>query len=117
MDTPPPPPLHYHVPPPARLHSRAGIVSFGLFFVPFLAVIALPVVRVPSGGRPPQFVSFLLLLLVVAGSTLAGLVLGVVGVCSYSRKRGFAVAGLILNGVVVMLLAGLVVAVGLKSSM
>ncbi len=52
------------------------------------------------GYRIGQFAGMLCLM---AGPSLAGLVMGIVGVRQPNRKRGVAIAGLVVSGVMVLL--------------
>jgi hypothetical protein len=88
-------PLGYEQAPPPPRRSTAGIASFALA-VTLLPVIVLLYYQQPSGS-PSAFAAFLLLtvMVVVPG---VGMTLGIRSVISPNRRRGFAVAGLTING-------------------
>jgi hypothetical protein len=88
-------PLGYEQPPPPPRRSAAGIVSFALAIM-VLSVVVLLYYQQPL-DLPAGFAAVMLLtaLVVVPG---VGTTLGILSVISPNRRRGFAVAGLPING-------------------
>jgi hypothetical protein len=94
-------PIDYAVPRPPRRRSGAGRVSFAIAIA---AVAVLLAVFAAINGRPASdptaYKLFALSLILPA----AGTVFGVVALCQPWRYRGLAVAGLILNVMMVLCL-------------
>ena len=88
-------PLGYEQPPPPPRRSAAGIASFVLA-VTLLSVIALLTYQQPSGSVSTVAAVLLLATMVVVPGV--GTTLGILSVRSPNRRRGFAVAGLTING-------------------
>ena len=115
-DLPPPPQsLPYATPfPAAPPHSRAGIASFILGVLSIVGLFLSLNVRKSAPAAPGSapamdsratatllFALFLVL-------PLIGLALGIVGVTRRNRKHGLAIAGIVLNAIVLLLIAAAV---------
>ncbi len=107
-------PVILQPPPPPQVQSGWGVASLvlGCMAVPGLAcgfVVSMsPEVHRPHSGGPEHMIGYRIgqfagMLCLMAGPSLAGLVMGIVGVRQPNRKRGVAIAGLVVSGVMVLL--------------
>lgn len=102
-------PLDYLPPPPGRRFSGRGAASFALGLATLVVYFFMLTSRVTAGAPPPQppwWVPVVALALML-GCPLVGLVLGIASLRTPGRRRGLAIAGLALNGLLLLLpLAG-----------
>jgi hypothetical protein len=113
-------------PVPPRKHSGPGIASFilamvmGLLYVGMIvAAIAVVVPHVQAnqsltpqdfqklGLQSPLIMIGMGMLAAIVGNII-GLVLGIIGLLQKERKKGFAIAGTVMNGLAVLVLLLLV---------
>ena len=106
-DAPPPQRLNYH-PPPRDRSSPAGAASFGLGLAALCMNSLMLLGQQNQGGGPPSVGFVSALLGAIFGLPALGLILGVVSLRAPGRRRGLAVAGVILNGLLLVLLAAVV---------
>lgn len=107
----------YEAPPLEPRHSGPGIASLIIAcatgLLEFIAVIAAAVMTANSGGEVDENDPAAIVLgLIMCGGLamlIVGLVLGIVGLVQRDRKRLFAILGIILNGLVLIILIGLVI--------
>jgi hypothetical protein len=108
----------YEVPAAPLKHSGLGIASFavalligaGLFML--ILVAGVMSLRTPGGRmdeKAPLTMALGCAILVGVLGNLAGLVLGIVGLCQQDRKKLFAILGVIFNGLAVAAVAALIV--------
>ena len=93
-------PLGYEQPPTPPRRSGAGVASFTLA-ITLLSVIALLNYQQPSISTSAFAAVLLLTVMVVVPGV--GTTLGILSVLSPNRRRGFAVAGLTINGLFLVL--------------
>ncbi|MBX6313172.1 MAG: hypothetical protein IRY99_09700 [Isosphaeraceae bacterium] len=85
-------------------------LAAGFVLVAMIGVIAY--LDASHQGRPPTDIEKFLIGLMALGGValgLVGAVLGLAGVVQRYRRRGFAVLGLVLNGLLLLGVAGLLV--------
>jgi hypothetical protein len=100
-------PIPYATPQPLR-QSRAGVASFVLGVISVITLFLSLTLRGKTPGGPPPAIhraTAILIFTVFVSVPLIGALCGVVGVLSRDRKHPLAVAGLVLNGIVLSLLA------------
>lgn len=111
-------------------HSRMGIASFVIFILATVLVVTLFIIAAVIGASAfgnvqdpqsidpqslqdsPALAGLAAVGLGILGSIafyLLGLVLGIAGVIQRRRKRLFAVLGAVFNGIIMLLVVGLVV--------
>jgi hypothetical protein len=85
-----------------------GIVSLFLF-AGAIGVVLVTVVRIGNARHPPQALVALTGLMIVASGFIAllGTGLGIGGCCQRDRKKVFAILGLVINLVLLMVGAGI----------
>ena len=96
-------PLDYFPPPPGRRFSATGAASLVLGVVTLLIYFFMLSSRsAPGSPSPPDWVP-LVMLGFVLGCPLLGVVLGTASLRTPNRRRGLAIAGLALNGLLLLL--------------
>lgn len=92
-------PLHYHLPPPGRSFSVAGLLSLFLALVPAVAYV-----MVPLFGMRDEVMLGVCAVLGFIGAPLVGLLLGIRSLRTPGLQRGLAIAGPLVNGLFVTFL-------------
>ena len=111
MPNPPlaPRPLHY-AQLPAR-HSKAGVISLICAIIAISSIfVSFVGVQIASGSASliaPDIAGVIFTVSVFV--LLLGMVTGIIGILRPRRKRGLAITGFLLNGLVFLLIVGLMV--------
>lgn len=97
-------------------HSELGVASLCLGvlvgFIDVGAVVGAGVLGMQAqGGEPPQGPLMIIVLAILGGAFLnvLGFVMGAVALFQRNRQRAFAVVGVIVNGLILLGMAGLMV--------
>src|SRR5437870_3438356 len=107
----PAPSVHGYSSSPVRKHSKPGIASFLIALgFPLLLVVLFVIPAIGYGRIDNQTDDEIFLIVIMFGGLggpivhFAGLVIGIVGAFQRERKRLFAILGIVLNGILMLLL-------------